>query len=79
MTLNDDPRKNDHAIDRMCASIREFGFKIPVLARVHDPGQVAPTDCTASCTETPVTGQSVWNVQPVRIRRAKPVAADTRN
>ena len=27
------PRKNDSAIDRMCGSIREFGFKIPVLAR----------------------------------------------
>jgi DNA modification methylase len=27
------PRKNDAAIDRMCASIREFGFKLPVLAR----------------------------------------------
>jgi ParB-like chromosome segregation protein Spo0J len=27
------PRKNDAAIDRMCTSIREFGFKIPVLAR----------------------------------------------
>src|SRR5712691_2739593 len=27
------PRKNDFAVDRMCASIREFGFKIPVLAR----------------------------------------------
>lgn len=27
------PRKNDAAVDRMCASIREFGFKIPVLAR----------------------------------------------
>jgi DNA modification methylase len=27
------PRKNDGAIDRMCSSIREFGFKIPVLAR----------------------------------------------
>jgi ParB-like chromosome segregation protein Spo0J len=27
------PRKNDHAIDRMAASIREFGFKVPVLAR----------------------------------------------
>jgi ParB-like chromosome segregation protein Spo0J len=27
------PRKNDSAIDRMCASIREFGFKIPILAR----------------------------------------------
>ena len=27
------PRKNDSAIDRMCSSIREYGFKIPVLAR----------------------------------------------
>src|SRR5229473_2846006 len=27
------PRKNDAAIDRMCSSIREFGLKIPVLAR----------------------------------------------
>src|ERR1039458_3079542 len=27
------PRRNDAAVDRMCASIREFGFKIPVLAR----------------------------------------------
>jgi hypothetical protein len=27
------PRKNDSAVDRMCASIREFGFKIPLLVR----------------------------------------------
>jgi ParB-like chromosome segregation protein Spo0J len=27
------PRRNDAAVDRMCASIREFGFKVPVLAR----------------------------------------------
>lgn len=27
------PRKNDPAVDRMCGSIREFGFKIPVLER----------------------------------------------
>ena len=27
------PRKNDAAVDRMCSSIKEFGFKIPVLAR----------------------------------------------
>ncbi len=27
------PRKNDHAVDRMMASIQEFGFKIPILAR----------------------------------------------
>jgi ParB-like chromosome segregation protein Spo0J len=27
------PRKNDAAVDRMCASIREFGFKIPCLVQ----------------------------------------------
>lgn len=27
------PRKNDKAVDRMCASIREFGFKVPCLVR----------------------------------------------
>ncbi len=27
------PRKNDAAVDRMCASIKEFGFAVPVLAR----------------------------------------------
>src|SRR5262249_24021982 len=27
------PRKNDAAVDLMCASITEYGFKIPVLAR----------------------------------------------
>ena len=32
------PRKNDHALDRMVASILEFGFAIPILAR--SDGQV---------------------------------------
>ena len=27
------PRKNDAAVDRMCAALREFGFKIPCLVR----------------------------------------------
>src|SRR5258708_17359457 len=27
------PRKNDHVVDRMVASIKEFGFKVPMLAR----------------------------------------------
>src|SRR3954447_25381492 len=26
-------RRNDHAVDRMVAAIREFGFRIPVLVR----------------------------------------------
>ena len=27
------PRRNDGAVEKMCASIREFGFKIPCLVR----------------------------------------------
>jgi DNA modification methylase len=27
------PRKNDKAVDRMCASIKEYGFTVPVLIR----------------------------------------------
>ncbi len=27
------PRKNDHVVNRMIGSIKEFGFKVPVLAR----------------------------------------------
>ena len=27
------PRRNDGAVDRMCAAIREFGFRIPIVAR----------------------------------------------
>ncbi|UQZ90681.1 DNA methyltransferase [Deltaproteobacteria bacterium Smac51] len=27
------PRKNDHAVERMAAVIREFGFRMPVMAR----------------------------------------------
>jgi len=26
------PRKNDAQVDRMCAAIREFGFRIPIVA-----------------------------------------------
>ena len=32
-----EPRKNDAAVGRMCASIREFGFKIPCLVRRRAP------------------------------------------
>ena len=33
MPYENNPRKNDHAVERMCAVIREFGFRIPLLAR----------------------------------------------
>lgn len=27
------PRKNDHAVDRIAAAIKEFGFRVPILAK----------------------------------------------
>ena len=27
------PRRNDQAVDRMCGSLKEFGFKVPLLVR----------------------------------------------
>lgn len=27
------PRRNDAAVGKMCAAIREFGFRIPIVAR----------------------------------------------
>ena len=27
------PRKNDHAVDRVAAAIREFGFRVPIVAK----------------------------------------------
>ena len=27
------PRKNDHVVDRIAAAIREFGFRVPILAK----------------------------------------------
>ena len=27
------PRKNDDVVDRMCGAIREFGFRIPIVAK----------------------------------------------
>jgi len=27
------PRKNDHAVDDMAAAIREFGFRVPIVAK----------------------------------------------
>jgi ParB-like chromosome segregation protein Spo0J len=36
------PRKNDAAVDRMCSSIREFGFKIPCLVRSDEERAFAP-------------------------------------
>ena len=27
------PRKNDHAVDRVAAAIKEFGFRVPIVAK----------------------------------------------
>ena len=27
------PRKNDHAVDNMAAFIKEYGFRVPVIAK----------------------------------------------
>jgi ParB-like chromosome segregation protein Spo0J len=27
------PRKNDHAVDRIASAIKEFGFKVPIIAK----------------------------------------------
>jgi DNA modification methylase len=37
------PRKNDRAVNRMIASIKEFGFKVPILARRRG-GQIEVVD-----------------------------------
>src|SRR5574344_1311621 len=27
------PRKNDHAVDKVAAAIKEYGFKVPIVAK----------------------------------------------
>jgi hypothetical protein len=64
------PRKNDSAVDRMCGSIREFGFKIPVLARSN--GEVVDAHLRLkaarklSITEIPVITCDEWSDAQVR-------------
>jgi ParB-like nuclease domain len=67
------PRKNDAAVDRMCSSIREFGFKIPVLAR--SDGEVVDGHLRLRAarklgiTEVPVILCDEWTPQQVRAFR----------
>ena len=54
MLLFSSARKNDAAVDRMMASIREFGFKIPVLTLLH---QINATGSEAdNCCRSPTEG-----------------------
>src|SRR5215468_3135960 len=67
------PRKNDAAVDRMVASIREFGFKIPVLAR--SDGEVVDGHLRLKAarklgiTEVPVMLCDEWTPQQVKAFR----------
>ena len=55
-------RKNDAAVDRMCSSIREFGFKVPVLAR--SDGTVV--DGHLRLKSAKKLGSWRWNPRPSR-------------
>src|SRR6476659_3582408 len=67
------PRKNDAAVDRMCGSIREFGFKIPVLAR--SDGEVVDGHLRLKAarklgiTEVPVILCDEWTAAQVKAFR----------
>ena len=67
------PRKNDSAVDRMVASIREFGFKIPVLAR--SSGEVVDGHLRLKAakklgiTEVPIILCDEWTEAQVRAFR----------
>jgi ParB-like nuclease domain len=64
------PRKNDAAVDRIVASIREFGFKIPVLAR--SDGEVVDGHLrlkAARRLEVPVILCDEWTPQQVKAFR----------
>jgi len=67
------PRKNDHAVDRMAASIDEFGFKIPILVRSN--GEVVDGHLRLKAaqklgmTEVPVILCDEWSEAQVRAFR----------
>ena len=67
------PRKNDSVVDRMCSSIREFGFKIPVVAR--SDGEVVDGHLRLKAaqklriTEVPVILCDEWSAAQVKAFR----------
>ncbi len=67
------PRKNDAVVDRMCSSIREFGFKIPVLARsdgeVVDGHLRIKAALKLGISEVPVILCDEWSPAQVRAFR----------
>src|ERR1700735_5271744 len=67
------PRKNDKAVERMCSSLREFGFKIPCLARsdgeVIDGHLRLKAARKLGITEIPVILCDEWTPAQVRAFR----------
>src|SRR5215471_15103815 len=67
------PRKNDSAVDRMCGSIGEFGFKIPLLVRsdgeVIDGHLRLKAARKLGITEVPVLLCDEWTPQQVKAFR----------
>src|SRR6476659_4212029 len=67
------PRKNDSAVDRMCSSLTEFGFKIPVLARgdgeVIDGHLRLKSARKLGITEVPVILCDEWSEAQVKAFR----------
>src|SRR5258708_25895342 len=67
------PRKDDNAVDRMCSSMREFGFKIPVLARsdgeVVDGHLRLKASRKLGITEVPVILCDEWSPEQVKAFR----------
>src|SRR6201987_5902854 len=67
------PRKNDAAVDLMCGSIKEFGLKIPVLARsdseVVDGHLRLKAARKLGITEVPVLLCDEWTPQQVKAFR----------
>ena len=66
-------RKNDHAVQRMAASIKEFGFKIPVLVR--GTGEIVDGDLRLKAAiqlgmkEVPVILCDEWSESQVKAFR----------
>jgi DNA modification methylase len=67
------PRKNDHAVDRMAASINEFGFKVPILAlstgEVVDGHLRLKGALKVGLTEVPVILCDEWSEAQVKAFR----------
>src|SRR5580692_3409729 len=67
------PRKNDAAVDLMCSSFREFGFKIPCLVRsdgeVIDGHLRLKAARKLGITEIPVILCDEWSPQQVKAFR----------